>query len=150
MQRITTFLMFKDRAEEAMKFYVSVFKKSKIVSLTRQGSKVMGGTFKLEGETFLCYEGGPHFSFSEGMSLFVHCKTQKEVDTFWKKLLAGGGRESMCGWLTDKFGVSWQIIPEVLMEYLQDENPARAKRVVDAMLQMKKIDIAKLKQARKG
>ena len=151
MQRITTFLMFKDRAHEAMKFYCSVFKKSKMgKTLWKQGSKVMGGTFTLNGTTFFCYEGGPHFSFTEGMSLFVPCKDQKEVDYYWSKLTADGGEESMCGWLKDKFGVSWQIIPDALMKYIQDKNPQKAQRVVEAMLKMRKIDIAKLHAAYKG
>lgn len=151
MQRITTFLMFKDRAHEAMKFYCSVFKKSKMgKTLWKQGSKVMGGTFTLNGTTFFCYEGGPHFSFTEGMSLFVPCKDQKEVDYYWNKLTSGGGEESMCGWLKDKFGVSWQIIPDALMKYIQDKNPQKAQRVVEAMLKMRKIDIAKLHAAYQG
>jgi predicted 3-demethylubiquinone-9 3-methyltransferase (glyoxalase superfamily) len=150
MQKITTFLMFKDRAEEAMKFYCSVFKKSKMGAPMKQGSKVMGGSFKLESQTFYCYEGGPHFAFTEGMSLMVSCKNQKEVDYYWSKLTSGGGEESMCGWLKDKFGVSWQITPDILMKYIQDKDPVKAKRVVDAMLQMKKIDIAKLNAAYKG
>lgn len=150
MQKITTFLMFKDRAEEAMRFYCSVFKNSKMGKPMKQGSKVMGGTFTLLGQTFMCYEGGPHFSFTEGMSLFVPCKDQKEVDYYWEKLTSGGGEESMCGWLKDKFGVSWQIIPDVLMKYIGDKDPAKAKRVVDAMLQMRKINIATLKKAYNG
>ena len=151
MGKITTFLMFKDRAHEAMKFYCSVFKKSKMgKTLWKQGSKVMGGTFTLNGTTFMCYEAGPHFSFTEGMSLFVPCKDQKEVDYYWNKLTSGGGEESMCGWLKDKFGVSWQIIPDALMKYIQDKNPQKVQRVVEAMLKMRKIDIAKLHAAYQG
>lgn len=150
MQKITTFLMFKDRAEEAMKFYCSVFKRSRILSRMKQGGKVMGGAFKLLGQTFMCYEGGPHFAFTEGMSLMVSCKTQKEVDYYWNKLTSGGGKESMCGWLTDKFGVSWQIIPDALLKCIGDKDAAKAKRAVEAMLKMRKIDIAAIKAAHRG
>ncbi|GIK53935.1 MAG: VOC family protein [Planctomycetota bacterium] len=149
MNRITTFLMFKDRAHEAMQFYCSVFKNSKISRLMKQGGKVVGGTFKINGTTFMCYEGGPHFSFTEGMSLLVPCKTRKEVDYYWSKL-SQGGEESMCGWLKDKFGVSWQIIPDALMKCISDRNLARAKRAIDAMLTMRKIDIAAIKRAHAG
>jgi predicted 3-demethylubiquinone-9 3-methyltransferase (glyoxalase superfamily) len=137
MEKITTFLMFKDRAHEAMKFYCSVFKGSKILGTMKQGSKVVGGTFKLMGQTFMCHEGGPHFAFSEGISLFVRCKDQKEVDYY-------------CGWLRDRFGVSWQIIPDALMECISDKDAAKASPAIDAMLKMRKIDIAAIKRAHGG
>ena len=151
MQKITTFLMFNDKAEEAMNFYASIFKNSKIVStMPGPGGSVMGGTFQLDGQTFNAFNGGPRFSFTEGMSLFVNCEDQKEIDHYWEKLTADGGEESMCGWLKDKFGVSWQIVPTVLGEMLQDKDPAKSKRVVDAFLKMKKFDIQALKDAYEG
>jgi predicted 3-demethylubiquinone-9 3-methyltransferase (glyoxalase superfamily) len=144
-RRITPFLMFKEGAAEAAKFYVSVFKNSRILSSTP-----MSASFVLDGQTFHAYNGGPHFSFSEGVSLFVSCKTQKEVDYYYDALRADGGAESMCGWLKDKYGVSWQIVPDVLMQLLSDPDRAKADRAMKAMLQMKKLDIAALKAAAKG
>ena len=153
-QKITTFLWFDNNAEEAMNFYVSIFKNSKILGVTRYGDAgpgpkgtVMTGTFQLEGQQFMALNGGPHFKFTEAISLFVNCDTQEEVDDLWKKLTAGGGAPSQCGWLKDKFGLSWQVIPSALMELMGDKDPARSKRVMEAMLQMTKIDINKLKQA---
>ena len=153
-QKITTYLWFDDSAEEAMKFYVSVFKNSKILDVVRYGDAgpgpkgtVMAGTFQLEGQEFMALNGGPQFKFTEAISLFVHCETQEEVDDLWKKLTAGGGAPSQCGWLKDKFGLSWQIIPSVLLKLLADRDAAKSKRVMEAMLQMSKIDIKKLKQA---
>ena len=153
-QKITTFLWFDNNAEEAMNFYVTIFKNSKILGVTRYGDAgpgpkgtVMTGTFQLEGQQFMALNGGPHFKFTEAISLFVNCDTQEEVDDLWKKLTAGGGAPSQCGWLKDKFGLSWQIIPSALMELMGDKDPARSKRVMEAMLQMTKIDINKLMQA---
>jgi predicted 3-demethylubiquinone-9 3-methyltransferase (glyoxalase superfamily) len=153
-QKITTYLWFDDNAEEAMNFYVSIFKNSKVLDVARYGDAgpgpkgtVMCGTFQLEGQQFMALNGGPHFKFTEAISLFVNCDTQEEVDDLWKKLTAGGGAPSQCGWLKDKFGLSWQIVPSVLLEMMADKDAERAKRVMEAMLQMSKIDINKLKQA---
>ncbi len=153
-QKITTFLWFDNNAEEAMNFYVSIFKNSKILSLTRYGDAgpgpkgtVMTGSFQLEGQEFVALNGGPRFKFTEAISLVVRCENQEEVDHFWSKLTAGGGSPSQCGWLKDKFGLSWQIVPNVMIEMLSDKDPAKSKRVMEAMLQMTKIDIGKLKQA---
>jgi predicted 3-demethylubiquinone-9 3-methyltransferase (glyoxalase superfamily) len=147
MQKITTFLMFNDQAEEAAKLYTSIFKGSKILSTTR-GPKgaAMSVNFELEGQTFFAFNGGPHFKFSEGISLFVSCETQAEVDALWDKLSAGG-KQKQCGWLEDRFGVSWQIIPTALMRLMGDKDPAKAGSVVQAMLGMHKIDIAGLQRA---
>ena len=155
MQKIAPFLWFNDNAEEAMNFYVSVFKNSKIVSTNRYGDAgpgpkgtLMAGTFQLEGQEFYALNGGPQFKFTEAISLFVNCETQQEVDELWAKLTADGGEESQCGWLKDKFGLSWQIIPTALGEMLGDKDPERSKRVMEAMLKMRKIDIKALDQAR--
>jgi predicted 3-demethylubiquinone-9 3-methyltransferase (glyoxalase superfamily) len=137
MKKVTPFLMFASGAEEAMKFYVSIFKNAKITS---------PGSFQIDGQDFLVYNGGPHFSFSEGISLFINCETQTEVDELWEKLSAGG-EKSMCGWVKDKFGISWQVIPSALMKYLNDPDPDKAKRVLEAMLQMNKIIIKDLEKA---
>jgi len=147
MQRITTFLMFNDQADEAVKLYLSVFGNSRLVS-TMPGPEggVMGFTFEIEGQEFHAMNGGPHFTFAQGMSLFVNCETQEEIDRLYEKLSEGGEKQP-CGWLKDKFGVSWQIVPPVLGEMLQDKDPERSKRVMQAMLQMQKIDIRTLKQA---
>jgi len=150
MQRITPFLWFDGKAEEAMKFYASIFKNSRIVStMPGPDGKVLGGTFQLEGQQFMALNGGPQFKFTEAISLFVNCETQAEVDDLWNKLTAGGA-ESQCGWLKDKFGLSWQIIPSALGRQLGDKDRVKANRVMQAMLQMKKIDIAKLQQAYDG
>ncbi|WP_159881484.1 VOC family protein [Paenibacillus puerhi] len=150
MQKISPFLWFNDQAEEAMNFYVSVFNDSKIKSVNRgPHGAVVSGTFQLEGQEFMALNGGPHFTFSPAISLFVNCETQQEVDELWEKLSAGGEKQR-CGWLSDKYGVSWQIIPRTLGELLQDKDPEKSGRVMQAMLQMDKIDIAKLKQAYEG
>ncbi len=156
MQKITPFLWFDNNAEEAMNFYVSVFKSSKALSVTRYGEgspgpkgTVMTASFQLEGQEFIALNGGPHFKFTEAVSFFVNCETQEEVDELWEKLSAGG-EKSRCGWLKDKYGLSWQIVPTVLGKLLQDKDAAKAKRVMEAMLQMDKIDIARLKQAYEG
>ena len=152
-QKITPFLWFDNNAEEAMNLYTSVFKDAKIVSVSRYGEggpgqtgTVMTATFTLHGQEFMELNGGPEFKFTEAISFFVNCETQEEVDELWEKL-SEGGEEGQCGWLKDKFGVSWQIVPTALGELLGDKDPEKAKRVLEAMLQMHKIDIAKLKQA---
>jgi predicted 3-demethylubiquinone-9 3-methyltransferase (glyoxalase superfamily) len=153
-QKIKTYLWFDNNAEEAMNFYVSIFKNSKVLDVMRYsdagpGPKgaVMLVTFQLEGQEFIALNGGPQFKFTEAISLLVDCKSQEEVDTLWEKLTADGGAPSACGWLKDKFGLSWQITPTVLIEMLKDPDPEKAKRVMEAMLQMSKIDIGKLKEA---
>ena len=153
MQKITPFLWFDGNAEEAMNLYVSVFKNSKVVSVRRYGKAgpgaegtVMTGTFQIEGQEFYVLNGGPQYKFTPAVSLFVNCETQEEVDELWEKLSAGG-RKDRCGWLQDKFGLSWQIIPSDLGKLLGDKDPKKANRVMQAMLQMDKIDINKLKQA---
>jgi predicted 3-demethylubiquinone-9 3-methyltransferase (glyoxalase superfamily) len=153
MQKIMPFLWFNDNAEEAMNFYVSVFRNSKIVNVRRYGDAgpgkkgaVMTGTFQIEGQQFFALNGGPRYKFTEAISLFVSCETQKEVDELWENPSAGG-EKSRCGWLKDRFGLSWQIIPTALGKMLGDRDPGKASRVMQAMLQMDKIDIKKLKQA---
>ena len=159
MQKITPFLWFDDQAEEAVKFYTSIFKNSgigKIARYDKAGEKasgrragsVMTVEFQLEGLEFLALNGGPHFKFTEAISFVVSCKTQAEVDRFWKKLSAGG-QEVQCGWLKDKYGLSWQIVPTVLGELLSNNDAAKSQRVMEAMLKMVKLDIKKLKQAAK-
>jgi predicted 3-demethylubiquinone-9 3-methyltransferase (glyoxalase superfamily) len=152
-QKITTFLWFDKQAEEAANHYVSIFKNSRVLSVTRYGDagpgpkgSAMTVKFQLEGQEFIALNGGPEFTFTEAISLLVDCDTQKEVDELWSRLSAGG-EEGQCGWLKDKFGLSWQIIPSALFRLLQDPAPEKSKRVMEAMLQMKKIDIAGLEQA---
>jgi predicted 3-demethylubiquinone-9 3-methyltransferase (glyoxalase superfamily) len=153
MQKITPFLWFNDDAEEAMNFYVSIFKNSKVGSVSRYGEggpgpkgSVMSATFSLEGQEFMALNGGPHYKFTPAISLYVNCETQAEVDELWEKLSAGG-RKDRCGWLQDKFGLSWQIIPSALPRLLGDKDLAKAQRALQAMLQMDKIDIKKLEDA---
>ena len=153
MQKITPFLWFDNNAEEAANFYVSIFNNSNIGSVRRYGEagpgpkgSVMSVTFKLDGQEFFALNGGPQFKFTPAISLFVNCETQKEVDELWEKLSAGG-RKDRCGWLQDKFGLSWQIIPKQLGEMLSDKDPAKSQSVMKAMLQMDKIDIERLKRA---
>jgi predicted 3-demethylubiquinone-9 3-methyltransferase (glyoxalase superfamily) len=157
MQKITPFLWFDGQAEEAMNHYVSTFKNSKINGLTRYGEgapfpkgTVMSCNFQLEGQEFIALNGGPQFKFTEAISLFVSCETQPEVDELWEKLISGGGSPSQCGWLKDRFGLSWQIIPNALMQLMNDKDPQKGQRVMQAMLKMSKIDISKLKQAHAG
>ncbi len=152
-QKIRTFLWYDNQAEEAANHYVAIFKNSKILSVARYGDAGPGpkGTamtvnFQLEGQEFIALNGGPQFKFTEAISLFVNCDSQKEVDELWSRLSAGG-EEGQCAWLKDKFGLSWQIVPSVLFKLLQDKDPQKSKRVMEAMLQMKKIDIARLEQA---
>ncbi len=156
MQKITPFLWFNGQAEEAASFYVSIFKNSKIVSVTRYGDAgpgpkgtVMSAIFQLEGQEFFALNGGPQFTFTPAISFFISCETQQEVDDFWQKLSAGG-RTDRCGWLTDKFGLSWQVVPKSLGEILHDKDPAKSTRVMKAMLQMTKLDIQTLQQAYDG
>ena len=156
MQKITTFLWFNDNAEEAVNFYTSIFKNSQILSVTRYGEAgpgpkgtLMSATFQLSGQQFMALNGGPQFKFTEAISLFVNCETQQEVDELWEKLSAGGQRQR-CGWLKDKYGLSWQIIPCVLGQMLSDKDAEKSKRVMKAMLQMDKIDIKTLRQAYEG
>jgi predicted 3-demethylubiquinone-9 3-methyltransferase (glyoxalase superfamily) len=154
MPAISPFLWFDDNAEQAMKFYVSIFKGGKVLSVSRMGTgkqaKVMGVSFRILGQTFHGLNGGSLFKFNEAVSMYVSCKTQKEVDYYWKKLTSGGGEESRCGWLKDKFGLSWQIIPDVLPKLLSHPDPAKAQRAMQAMLGMAKIDIEGLKRAAAG
>ena len=156
MQKITPFLWFNDQAEEAADFYVSIFKNSKILNIARFGEAgpgpkgaVMVVTFQLEGQEFMALNGGPHYTFSPAISLLVNCETQAEVDDLWAKLTVGG-KEVQCGWLQDKFGVSWQIVPKAFFELMQDKDAVRSQRVFKAMLQMTKIDVEGLKQAYEG
>jgi predicted 3-demethylubiquinone-9 3-methyltransferase (glyoxalase superfamily) len=152
-KKITTFLTFGDQAEEAVAFYTSIFPDSRIVSANRYGEagpgpegSLMSATFELAGQEFMALNGGPSFSFAQGISLYVDCETQEEVDELWQRL-SEGGEQGPCGWLTDKFGVSWQVIPRALGELLGDEDAEKAQRVMNAMLQMGKIDIAGLRRA---
>lgn len=156
MQKITPFLWFDGKAEEAMNFYVSVFKNSKVVSVSRYGEggpapkgTAMSVKFHLDGQDFIGLNGGPHFAFSPAISFFVDCETQQEVDELWEKL-SNGGEIQRCGWLKDKYGLTWQIIPSVLGKMLGDKDPGKASRVMKAMLQMNKIDIKILEQAYEG
>jgi len=149
MQKITPFLWFDGNAEEAMKFYVSIFKGSKVLGVSRVGGpkgKVMTARFRLHGQEFIALNGGPQFKFTEAVSFLVDCKTQRGVDRLWKRL-SKGGAPSQCGWLKDKFGLWWQIVPSVLPRLLRDKDPERAGRVMQAMMKMGKIDIAALKRA---
>jgi len=162
IQKITPFLWFDNQAEEAVRFYTSIFKYSKIVSITRYGEDaaeasgrpkgtVMTVTFQLEGQEFVALNGGPHFKFSEAISFVVNCGTQEEVDYYWEKLSEDGdAKAQQCGWLKDKYGVSWQIIPTGMVELLTDPDPEKSSRAMKAMLQMKKIDIEILKRAAGG
>jgi predicted 3-demethylubiquinone-9 3-methyltransferase (glyoxalase superfamily) len=150
MQKITTFFMFESGAGDAMDFYVSVFKDGKIINtIPGPDGKPMGGTFELEGQRFNAFNGGPHFKFSSGISLFVSCETQDEIDHYYEKLSEGGEKQP-CGWLKDKFGVSWQIVPPILGELLANPDREKAGRVMNAMLGMQKLDIQALKNAAAG
>lgn len=157
MQKITPFLWFNDKAEEAAKFYVSLFKNSKIVTVTRYGEDgakasgrpqgtVMTAVFQLDGQEFIALNGGPTFTFSPAVSFLVNCETQEEVDRLWGRL-SEGGKPVQCGWLTDKYGLSWQIVPTILSKLLQDKDPRKSEKVMKAMLQMVKIDIQGLIRA---
>ncbi len=146
MQKITPFLWFNNRAEEAMNFYTSVFKDSKVVSVQRMGDKVFGGTFKIEDQTFYVLNGGPMYEFTPAISLFVNCETQQEVDELWEKL-SEKGEKSRCGWLKDQFGLSWQIIPSALGKLMGDPDREKSGRVMQAMMKMDKIIIKDLEDA---
>lgn len=153
MQKITPFLWFDNKAEEAVNFYISIFQGSKIVSVMRYGEAgpgpkgtVMGLTFQLCGQEFMALNGGPEFTFTPAISLFVKCESQQEIDELWEKL-SQGGQKQRCGWVKDKYGLSWQIVPTILGELLQDKSAEKSKRVMQAMLQMDKLDIEALKAA---
>ncbi|HSS61973.1 MAG TPA: VOC family protein [Candidatus Limnocylindrales bacterium] len=150
-------IVYVDRAEEAINFYVSLFPNSKVLSIQRSESdgpiakgKVLGATFQLDGREYLAFDGGPTFNFSEGFSLMVTCKTQEEVDRYWSKLTENGGEEGPCGWLKDRFGLSWQIVPERLTQMLTDNKSGDSNAAMQAMLKMKKLDIAELERAYRG
>ncbi|HYF33492.1 MAG TPA: VOC family protein [Chitinophagaceae bacterium] len=157
MQKITPFLWFDGQAEEAARLYTSIFPNSKVVSVKHWGEgtpfpkdQAMTVVFELQGQRFYAMDAGPEFNFTEAISMYVDCKDQQEVDYYWDRLTAGGGQEQPCGWLKDKFGLSWQIVPKALPEMLQDNDKAKAGRAMQAMMQMKKIDIATLQKAYNG
>ena len=162
IQRITPFLWFDDQAEEAATFYTSIFEDSRIVDVTRYDREAAATTrrpegsamtvsFELAGQTFTALNGGPYFKFTEAISFVVHCTTQEEIDRYWEKLSAGGDDKALqCGWLKDRFGLSWQVVPDLLYELFSDPDPAVAARVMEAMLRMRKIDVAALKRAAEG
>ena len=151
MQTITPFLWYDGTVEEAINLYRSVFPNSKVLnSSPGPDGKMMSATFELAGQRFIAFNGGPHYQFNPAVSMYVNCETQAEVDELWEKLTAGGGKESQCGWLQDRFGLSWQIIPSILPKLLGDPDRAKAGRAMNAMLQMKKIDIAALERASAG
>jgi two-component system sensor histidine kinase QseC len=157
MQKISTCLWFDGKAEEAMNFYMSIFRNSKVVNVMRCGEagpgpkgSVLAVTFELEGQEFIGLNGGPHYQFTPAISMFVKCGDQAEVDDYWEKLLAGGGKPMQCGWLTDKYGVSWQIVPTVLGEMLQDKDTVKSQRAMRAMMTMVKLDIAAMRKAFEG
>ena len=150
MPTITPFLWFDTQAEEAMNFYASIFKRFKVVSVNRAQGKVVSVQFELEGQTFMALNAGPAFTFNEAVSFFVGCDTQEEIDDLWTRLTADGGSESRCGWLKDKFGLSWQIVPRTLGRLLTDPDPAKSGRAVQAMVKMQKLDLKRLQQAFAG
>ena len=150
-------IVYKDRTEEAVNFYVKLFPNSRIIEIQRSEEegpiakgKVMGATFVLDGREYLAFDGGPTFNFSEGVSLMVTCKSQEEVDRYWAALTADGGEEGPCGWLKDRFGLSWQIVPEVMLQMFADDKSGSSQAAVQAMLKMKKLDIAELERAYRG
>jgi predicted 3-demethylubiquinone-9 3-methyltransferase (glyoxalase superfamily) len=150
MPTITPFLWFDGQAEEAMNFYASIFERSKVISVNRAQGKVMSVQFELEGQRFIALNAGPQFKFTEAISFFVGCNTQEEIDRLWTKLTADGGSPSQCGWLKDKFGLSWQIVPNSLGRMLGDKDPAKSQRAMQAMLRMKKLDLQQLQLAYDG
>ena len=150
MPTITPFLWFDTQAEDAMKFYTSIFKRSKVISVNRAQGKVMSVQFELEGQAFIALNAGPLYTFTEAISFFVGCETQDEIDELWTKLIADGGAPSRCGWLKDKFGLSWQIVPKTLGRMLGDTDAEKSKRVLNVMLQMEKLDLKRLQQAYDG
>jgi predicted 3-demethylubiquinone-9 3-methyltransferase (glyoxalase superfamily) len=156
-QKITPFLWFDTQAEEAMKFYTSVFKKSKVGTIARYGEagpgpvgSVMTATFELDGQEFIALNAGPHFKFNEAISFVIDCETQEEIDYYWEKLTADGGEESQCGWLKDKFGLSWQVTPSMLGKLYSSGDPKKSQRMMQAMMKMKKLDISVLQRAYDG
>jgi predicted 3-demethylubiquinone-9 3-methyltransferase (glyoxalase superfamily) len=157
MPTITPFLWFDDNLEEAIELYTSIFPDTKVGKMTRYGDAgpmpkgtLMTANFELQGQSFIGLNAGPHFKFNEAVSFYVRCKTQEEVDLYWSRLTANGGAESQCGWLKDKFGLSWQIVPEALERYLNGPDPAKANRAMQAMLNMQKIDVATIERAAEG
>ena len=153
-QKITPFFWYDNQAEEAMNFYVSIFKNSRVLGVIRYGKSgpgpegsVLTAAFELEGQKFTALNGGPRFKFNESVSFVVNCETQEEIDYFWEKLSSDGGQESQCGWLKDKFGLSWQVVPTILPELITSKDPKKSESVMQAIMQMKKLDLAKLKQA---
>lgn len=151
MQKISPFLWFDGKAEEAATFYTAIFKNSRITNvIPGPGGTVMGVSFELEGQEFMGLNGGPMFQFTPAVSFFIKCETQEEIDNYWTRLIEGGGEPQPCGWLKDKFGLSWQVIPNALGTMLQDKDPAKAQRTMEAMMKMSKLDIATLKKAYDG
>ena len=150
MPTITPFLWFDTQAEEAMNFYASIFERSRVISVNRAGGKVMTVEFELEGQKFMALNAGPAFTFNESISFFVGCETQQEIDGYWDKLTADGGAPGRCGWLKDKYGLSWQIVPKALGRLLSGSDGAKSKRVMDALMQMSKLDVNALQQAHDG
>ncbi|WP_259015292.1 VOC family protein [Emticicia fluvialis] len=149
-QKITPFLWFNGNIAEAIELYTSVFKNTKVHYTNKVGDKIMNAKFELEGQVLLALDGGPHFAFTPAISMFIDCKTQEEIDYYWDNLIANGGKPSRCGWLVDKFGLSWQVVPDVLGQLLGDPDPAKAQRAMNAMLKMDKLDIEALKKAHAG
>ena len=150
MLTITPFLWFETQAEEAMNYYASIFPRAKVIAVNRAGDTVMSVVYELEGQKFMALNGRPNFTFNESVSFFVGCETQHEIDELWGKLTSDGGAPSRCGWLKDKFGLSWQIVPVVLGEMLQDKDPDKSRRVMEAMMKMIRLDIKTLQQAYAG
>jgi predicted 3-demethylubiquinone-9 3-methyltransferase (glyoxalase superfamily) len=149
MNKVTPFLMFNDQLEAAIEFYTSTFPDSKVTNVARPGNDgpIHSAEFVVGGQAFMGFNGGPHFSFSEGFSLFVRCEDQKEVDQYWERLVAAGATPTQCGWIRDQFGLSWQIVPKRFIELIGDKNPTKVKAVVDAMMKMVKLDVAMLEKA---
>jgi predicted 3-demethylubiquinone-9 3-methyltransferase (glyoxalase superfamily) len=149
MSKVTPFLMFNDQLESAIEFYTSTFPDSRVTNVARAGDDgpINSAEFVVGGQSFMGYNGGAYFTFSQGVSLFVECKDQAEVDEYWNKLVAAGGTNMQCGWITDQFGLTWQIVPNRFIELIRDENPAKVKAVMDAMMDMEKLDVAALERA---
>ena len=150
MLSITPFLWYQTEAEEAANYYASIFPRAKVLSVTRMGGQVMSASFELEGQTFIALNGRPAAGFNDSISFLIDCETQQEIDALWSKLTADGGKPGRCGWLEDRFGVSWQVVPKSMSKLLGGADPARSKRVVDAMMQMSKLDLGRLQQAYDG
>ena len=150
MQKITPFLWFDNNLQDAISFYQSVFKNVTVHSINKMGDQVFSGTFEIEGQPFYALNGGPQFKFTPAISFFISCDTQEQIDYYWSKLLEDGGREDMCGWLQDKFGLSWQVVPAALGRMMSDKDPQKAQRVGTALRQMRKLDIAALEKAFEG